>query len=266
MGKLTSLNLLKRFHHVWLQHVLFRSRIPYALWHDCIQQIPALRVLTRQELHRLRKLTSLFLHNKTINGANGLTVDDRMRVIIASQACLLILNLRLDYFDGWSEIIVYPTSFIVAREERLAEGIIHETRRRLGGESWSRGPVILSWADAKPGARSHGLVSNVILHEFAHKIDMLNGAANGMPPLHANMIREHWTKSLSKAYKSLYQQIERHQHTSIDPYASESPAEFFAVLTEIYFEQPVHLHHIYPAVYKQLSLFYRQDPLHRPNL
>lgn len=258
--------MLKRLHRAWLHHVLFRWRIPYPLWHANMARTPSLSRLDQRERHRLRKLASLFLHEKTITGAGGLTVDASMRVYIAAQACLLILNLDLDAFDGWSEVIVYPDTFIVTRQERDAAGVVHETRRTLGGEAWSRGPVILSWADAKPGAHPHGSSSNVILHEFAHKLDMLNGTADGVPPLHATARRESWATALSQAYDKLYHQVERHHHTAIDPYGAESPAEFFAVLTEVFFEQPERLRHLYPDVYDQLRLFYRQDPAQRlPN-
>ena len=255
--------MLKRLRRAWLQHVLLRSRIPYPLWHEAIGAAPTLTCLDHREQHRLRKLASLFLHEKVISGAGGQVVDEPMRVYIAAQACLLILRLDLDYFDGWSEVIVYPDTFVIERKEYDTSGVVHETRRALAGEAWSRGPLILSWSDARPGAHPHGAASNVILHEFSHKLDMLNGAANGMPPLHRNMVRENWTASLSQAYEKLYQQIERHHHTAIDPYAAENPAEFFAVLTEVFFMQPAHLQHLYPAVYEQLHQFYRQDPLSR---
>ena len=265
--------MLKRLHRAWLQHVMFRSRIPYPQWHEIMRSVPVLSRLDQREQHRLRKLTGLFLHEKVITGAGDLVVDSSMRLTIAAQVCLLILNLDLDYFQGWSEIIVYPDSFIVQRDEYDDSGVVHETRRNLAGEAWGRGPVILSWSDAKPGTRLHGPATNgpatngpatnVILHEFAHKLDMLNGAANGMPPLHNNMVRENWTAALSQAYEKLYHQLERHHHTVIDPYAAENPAEFFAVFTEVFFEQPALLHKLYPDVYEQLSLFYRQDPLQR---
>ena len=255
--------MLKRLYRAWLQHVLLRSRIPYPLWRDSIASAPVLLSLDHEEQHRLRRLASLFLHEKTITGAGGLSVDSSMRVYIAAQACLLILNLDLDYFHGWSEIIVYPDTFVVSREEYDSSGVVHETRRALAGEAWRRGPVILSWSDARAGASPHGPASNVILHELAHKLDMLNGAANGMPPLHHGMVREEWTTALSQAYESLYHQVERHHHTAIDPYAAGSPAEFFAVLTEVFFQQPGRLNHLYPDVYQQLRLFYRQDPLAR---
>ena len=255
--------MFKRLRRAWLQHVLFRSRIPYPLWKACLESAPTLARLDHTEQHRLRKLASLFLHEKTIVGAGGLSVDAFMRVYIAAQASLLILNLSLDDYDGWVEVIVYPDTFVVTRQERDAAGVVHEIRRTLGGEAWGRGPLILSWASAKPGAHPPGSASNVILHEFAHKLDMLNGVANGMPPLHANMQRKLWTASLSQAYNKLDHQVERHQHTAIDPYAAESPAEFFAVVTEVFFEQPAHLHHLYPDVYQQLTQYYRQDPLRR---
>lgn len=255
--------MLKRLRRAWLQHVMFRSRISYPLWHESMTSAPVFMRLSQREQHRLRKLASLFLHEKSITGVGGLIVDSTMRVYIAAQACLLILNLDLDYYRGWSEVIVYPDSFIIQREEYDDSGVVHETRRTLAGEAWGRGPVILSWSDAKPEARPHGSTSNVILHEFAHKLDMLNGAANGMPPLHSNMVRERWTAFLSQAYEKLYHQLERHHHTTIDPYAAENPAEFFAVLTEVFFEQPALLHSLYPDVYEQLSMFYRQDPVQR---
>lgn len=189
-------------------------------------------------------------------------MDSAMRVSIAAQACLLILNLDLDYYRGWSEIIVYPDSFITQRNELDANGLVHESRRVLAGESWERGPVIISWSDANQSKR-HGQASNVIIHEFAHKLDMLNGVANGMPPLHANMVRENWTASLSQAYEKLGQQLQYFGYSEIDPYAAENPAEFFAVLSEVFFEQPEKLHSVYPLAYEQLAQFYRQNPIRR---
>ncbi len=255
--------ILRRIQRFWQQHILFRSRIPYSLWHKTIMTSTLLSCLDRKERHRLRKLASLFLHEKAITGAGGLDVNDTMRVYIAATACLLILNLDLDYYDGWSEIIVYPDTFVIKREEYDENGLVHNTQRALAGESWQRGPVILSWSDARPEDQPDRHASNVVLHEFAHKLDMLNGAANGMPPLHASMTREDWTKSLSLAYKKLHQKIDHHKQTSIDPYGAENPAEFFAVLTETFFEHPARLQKAYRQVYQQFCLFYRQDPIQR---
>lgn len=257
--------LLNWLHRLKRQYVLRRARIPERQWKDCLAQLPLLSGLSRSELHRLRELSSLFLYEKTINGARGFAVTDEMRHLIAVQASLLILNLDLDYYTGWREIIVYPDSFIVHHEEVDEIGLVHKNRRALGGESWSHGPVIISWADALPnsGQHKHRQGGNVILHEFAHKLDMLNGEANGMPPLHRDMDRERWTRSFFHAYEQLAHQLEYEHQTMIDPYAAESPAEFFAVLTEHFFEAPERVQRSFPDVYVELGQFYRQDPLAR---
>jgi MtfA peptidase len=254
---------MNRLQRWWQQRFLRKHRIPLPLWETAVSQASVLARLDPAERHRLRELASRFLHDKSIVGAQDQVVTDEMRVTIAAQACLLILNLDLDYFDGWREIIVYPDSFVVARDERDEAGVVHRSHRALGGEAWGQGPVILSWRDARPGAPPHGHGSNVILHEFAHKLDMLNGAANGMPPLHADMSRPAWTEALSSAYADLFHQLQGHHHTTIDPYAAESPAEFFAVLTETFFELPQLVRETYPQVYEVFKQFYRQDPLSR---
>lgn len=245
------------------QRFLRKHRIPLHLWESALSRSPVLSALDGEQRLRLRELASRFLCDKSIGGAQDLFVTDEMRVLIAAQACLLILDLDLDYFDGWHEIIVYPDSFVVDHQEHDEAGVVHETRHALGGEAWGRGPVILSWQDIRPGARPHGPGSNVILHEFAHKLDMLNGAANGMPPLHADMSRPAWTEALSAAYDDLCHRLQHHHHTAIDPYAAENPAEFFAVSTETFFELPQLLYETYPRVYEAFKQFYRQDPISR---
>ena len=242
---------------------LAQARIPIELWERVVADALTHFHLDHQELHRLRELASLFLLHKAISGAGGLEVDEYIKVVIASQACLLILNLDLDYYDGWHEVIVYPDSFYVQMTQPDEIGLVHEQRVLLGGEAWGIGPVLLSWQDARPGRHIHGKGSNVILHEFAHKLDMLNGSANGMPPLHPDMKREDWTSAFSHTFENLVQQVERHHHTRIDPYGAENPAEFFAVISEEFFEAPERIHHYYPHIYHQLHLFYRQDPLRR---
>jgi hypothetical protein len=254
--------MLNRFQRWRQQHFLRKHGIALRTWEHCLAQIPAVARFDKNERHRLWELASRFLHDKRINGTQGLVVTDEMRVHIAAQACLLILNLGLDYFSGWREVIVYPGTFVVEHEEHDEDGIVHEERREQEGEAWEHGPVILSWADAQPGIGGY----NVILHEFAHKLDMRNGAANGMPPLHSNMSRAAWTETFTRAYDDLEWQLEHHGDSAIDPYAAESPAEFFAVASETFFEVPHELHAAYPEVYAQLKLFYRQNPLAAANL
>jgi Mlc titration factor MtfA (ptsG expression regulator) len=257
------MNLFKRFRRWRQARKLCQSRVPIELWDRVTEDALAHFHLSHQELHRLRELTSLFLQAKAFSAADGMELNDYREVIIASQACLLILNLDLDYYDGWHEIIVYPDSFYVEMSQPDEIGLVHEQRVLLGGEAWGTGPVILSWRDARPGNHIHGKGSNVILHEFAHKLDMLNGVANGMPPLHPDMPRAQWTAAFSHTFEHLVEQVERHHRTRIDPYGAENPAEFFAVISEEFFEVPERIHHYYPDVYHQLKLFYRQDPLAR---
>jgi len=245
------------------KRVLRQHPIDESIWSrvisDCLQK----HHLTPAELVSLRIKTTLFLHEKTVNGAGELIVNDYMRTVIASSACLLILNLDLEYYSGWREIIVYPSSFIVQRDFVDAVGVVHHERKLLGGESWSRGPVIISWQDAEPGSRPHGLGSNVILHEFAHKLDMKNGAADGLPPLHRNMNVAAWARVFQHDYDALHEDLQRQHRTRIDPYAATNPAEFFAVATEEFFEEPARFKDYHLDVYDQLVLFYRQDPLGR---
>ncbi len=251
---------IDRVRRWWFQRLLRKHRIPLHQWEDALSQAPALWRLNTEERHRLRLLATRFLHEKTFVGVQGLDVTEAMRVSIGAQACLPILNLDLDYYAGWREIVLYPDTFIVAHEVQDAAGVVHATRRALDGEAWDRGPVILSWHDIRPGAHPDRPGANVILHEFAHKLDMRNGAANGMPPLHADVSRPDWTAALTAAYDDLRDCLDRRLPAPVNPYGAESPAEFFAVLTELFFEQPQHLQTVYPDVYRVFGQFYRQDP------
>ena len=236
--------------------LLRRHRIPETPWLAQTRHIGLLQGLDDRTRHRLRNLASLFLYHKAINGAGGLELTDTMRIGIAAQACVPILNLGLDYYSGWHEVIVYPDTFVVTHREQDPTGVVRERHRHLSGEAWGRGPVILSWADI--GMPTPG--SNVIVHEFAHKLDMLNGAANGMPPLHRGMERKAWTVAMSEAFEMLGEAYRRGLHTAIDPYATENPGEFFAVVSEVFFTRAQTLREHFPAVYAQLCLFYRQYP------
>ena len=240
------------------RRILKRVRIPEDTWREALSQLPVLRGLSQEESVRLRELAVLFLHEKVIDGAAGLTVTEPMRLMIALQACLPILNLGLDWYDGWTSVIVYPAGFVPNREYTDEAGIVHTERHELSGESWLRGPVILSWEDVVPVDSNVGY--NLVIHEFAHKLDMLDGAANGLPPLHREMSVRVWAEAFSQAYADFQARVDRGEETTIDPYGAEDAGEFFAVLSELFFASPSVIKETYPAVYRQLSEFYRQDP------
>ena len=206
----------------------------------------------------LRELTTWFLHSKSINGAQGLDVTLPMRVAVAAQACMLILNLDIGYFDDWVEVILYPGAFRVHHEQMDAIGLVHNEASVLTGESWLRGPVILSWDDVERDTYHSQAGHNVVVHEFAHKLDGLNGVTNGLPPLRRWMSRKRWAEDMSAAYDALCLQVTSGKASVINPYAATSPAEFFAVVSEYFFTAPDILKNCCPGVHRQLAMFYRQ--------
>jgi Mlc titration factor MtfA (ptsG expression regulator) len=248
-----------RIRRWWRQRIVERAALDAAMWSRTLESLPFLDGLTAGERDRLRDTVILFLHDKSILGAAGLQLDPEMQLLIAAQACVLILNLDIDFYRGWVEVIVYPHEFVPAIEYTDDNGIVHVDRQPRAGEAWLQGPVILSWADV--ALTEEGV--NVVIHEFAHKLDMLNGDANGYPPLHAGMSRQAWTAAFSAAFGDFSRRIEADEAVEIDPYAAESPAEFFAVLSEAFFDAPHTVLDLYPDVYAQLRDFYRQDPAAR---
>ncbi len=241
-----------------MRRILKRHPIPHCIWQSVTRRVLVLRGLDAVQMAHLRELTTWFLDQKSITGARGLEVTPSMRVAVAAQACLLILNLGVEYFDGWVEVILYPGAFRVNHAQTDAIGLVHNEASILSGESWLRGPVILSWDDVERDTYHFQAGHNVVLHEFAHKLDALNGVTNGMPPLRRGMSRGKWAEALSEAYAALCLQVAAGKSTFIKPYAATSPAEFFAVLSEYFFTAPDILKNFYPSVHKQLTVFYRQ--------
>jgi hypothetical protein len=248
--------------------------IDESMWIHATAPYGFVQRLGAEEQRRLRLIASEFLAGKTITGMAGLEIDELMRIQIAAQACILVLELGAQNFAGWSEIVVYPSQFVPRREVTDEAGVVHMTGDPLAGEAWLGGPVVLSYEDvARSGVASDGV--NVVIHEFAHKLDMLNGAPNGFPPLHKEMSREEWKRAFMSAYLQFCEDVDqadaRLPHDGgyaldalpLDPYASESPAEFFAVASEAFFEAPEVVKNAFPDVYAQLVLFYRQDPASR---
>jgi hypothetical protein len=232
------------------KRVLRRHRIDDALWQ---RATGALSFLPKTP--KLRELALLFLAEKQFAGAHGLEVSDAMRVSIAAQACLPVLELGLDWYAGFTGVVVYPGDFRVRRVETDEHGVVHEWDDELAGEAMPGGPVVLSW-----DATANDPQMNVVIHEFAHKLDMLSGAADGLPPLHVGMSREAWIAAFKEAYEGFCDAVERGRETWLDPYAAEHPSEFFAVISEAFFKDAAETRRRYPEVFAQLRLFYKQDP------
>jgi hypothetical protein len=255
------LTLLTNLRNWRRKRLLVRAQLPALAWQRTLNELPVLAGLSAAERERLRELVILFLAEKTFIAKGELELDDTLRLVIAAQACLPILYLDLDYYRGWRSIIVYPEGFVSPREYQDQAGVVHSYHSALVGEAWDRGPLVLSWHDVL----ASGGGFNVVIHECAHKLDMLNGDVNGFPPLHTNMAPERWSRLFSAAYDDFCRQVDAGIDTALDPYAAESPGEFFAVVSEAFFEIPGLLSATYPPVYHQLRAFYRQDPVARPH-
>jgi MtfA peptidase len=231
-----------------------------AAWMAALR-LPMFGGLTQVEHARLRELAISLLADKAFSGAGELEVDDAMATIIAAFAVLPVLNLGYDWYQGWREIVVYPGEYVYDGEQMDMNGVVHRVHHVRSGEAMTGGPMVLSWQDVQHCGQGIGF--NVVIHEFAHKLDMQNGHANGRPPLHEGMSPDGWAHDFQMAYDDICRRVEGGKETPINPYASEDPAEFFAVLSEYFFEAPSLLHGEYPAIYAQLTRFYRQDPLLR---
>ncbi len=247
------------------------------LWESATLPYLFMRGMPPADDERLRQLAAGFLARKRFSATHGLEITPFMHVQVAAQAVILVLELGLEWFDGWSDIIVYPGQFAPEREFVDENGVVHLVNDPLAGEAWLGGPVILSYEDVALAGDEQARVAgyNVVIHEFAHKLDMLNGDPNGLPPLHKGMTLRAWKDAFSAAYEDFGKRVDAADVVAesdggaaldalpIDPYAAESPSEFFAVASEAFFETPERLSPAYPAVYGQLREFYRQDPLAR---
>lgn len=260
--------------------------IPDTLWSFALDQLPFLACLDGQDRTRLRALAGELLASKEMAGAAGLELNASMQVLIAAQASLPVLNLGLEWYRGWSSIIVYPDEFLVPRSVTDEAGVVHEYTEPISGEAWDRGPLLLSWADAQRNLTDSGAAYAVVIHEFAHKIDLLDGDADGVPPfsadLHPDLSRARWVDVLDDTYGRFNAELELigaelppgvdpdseqadayYAQLPFDPYAAQDTAEFFAVSSEAFFVDSERVRQAFPDWYALLSSFYRQDPLAR---
>ncbi len=224
--------------------------------------VPYLAKLNDDERQELEGLVQVFLDEKSFEGCGGLVVTDEMRLTIAAQACLLLLNRDTDIFPGVGSILVYPRAY-VAPHQTHDGGIVHEGVQSRLGETSTRGAVVLAWDHVEAGGSNPHDGQNVVLHEFAHQIDGETGAMDGAPPLAARAAYRSWAKVLGAEFGTLVEQLKAGDPSAIDAYAATNPAEFFAVVTEMFFEQGLTLQREHPELYAQLAAFYQQDPAAR---
>ncbi|MBL8287080.1 MAG: zinc-dependent peptidase [Rubrivivax sp.] len=253
-------------HRRWRRSRLARQPFPPA-WRAILRRrVPLVQRLPADQRLRLLKLVQRFIAEVPFIGCAGQAIDDEVRVTIAAQACLLLLG-RGGGFEGLREVLVYPGAFAVDRVHAGAAGVQHERREVLAGEAHGRGAVVLSWQDALEGAADPDDGRNVVIHEFAHRLDQDHGAANGAPWLGPKQGYEEWSRVLGAEFAALRARVDAHTAGAgdpgpglISPYGASDPAEFFAVVCELYFERPADLKREHPALYEQLRRLYRTDP------
>ena len=228
------------------------------------RRVPAYGRLPLAERGELERLVQVFLAEKRFVGCAGQEVDDEVRLTIAAQACLLLLGNNTGYFPTLRTLLVYPGAFVVEKLRPEPSGVLQETRQVLSGESWSQGQVVLSWEDVLAGAADPGDGRNVVIHEFAHQLDQEKGYANGAPSLTGQARRARWAHVLGAEFAALRERLASGDPFAppplINPYGATDPAEFFAVASEVFFEQPGRLAAEHPALYAELAGFYRADP------
>ena len=221
------------------------------------------RHLTSEQQKKLRRLVQIFIAEKNWEGCGGLVMTDEIKVSIAAQACLLVVGMDEDqFFDHVLSILVYPTGYVAGGTHVSSNGLVLEGGQPRLGEAWWRGPVVLSWAEAQAGGRMETPGRNLVLHEFAHQLDMLNGRiTDGTPPLNSRAKYDRWVSVLGPEFDRLVENCRGGYHGFIDCYGATNPAEFFAVITETFFERPNALKSHHEAAYEVLSEYYCLDPM-----
>ena len=244
---------------VWRRRRIARRPFP-AAWRDIVRRrVPLARELPAAQQMLLKKHIQVLLADVPFIGCAGLEVSDEMRVTIAAQAAFLLLG-RGGSFGNLREVLLYPGHFVVPRSEVGAGGVVHEARDVLAGQSWQRGQVIVAWDAVRDGAGDPHDGTNVVMHEFAHQLDQDTGVANGAPYVGRGAQQQAWARVMNQEFDALRARLAHAEPGVIEPYAATSPAEFFAVTTELFFEKPGALAAERPELYEQLKRCYRLDP------
>jgi MtfA peptidase len=244
----------------WRRKRLAERKFPVGWLRIIEKNVPLYRRLSSEDQAELRRHILIFMGEKRFEGCRGLEITDEIKVTIAAQACILLLHRKTDYYPGLSTILVYPRAFVVRWPEHLGGGVMSEEPRELLGESWHRGPVVLSWDDVKHDTADINDGHNVVFHEFAHQIESSGGRGDDTIVLKSSSSYIAWARVLQKDYEKLREAAARRQPTLLNQYGATKPEEFFAVVTEFFFEKPRELKEIHPELYNELKQFYHQDP------
>jgi hypothetical protein len=258
----------------WLGHRIVRRRRRDAIaarplpdeWLGIVERnLPLYRRLPADLQRRLHRRIRLFLHEKRFFGFDGVEIDDEIRVTVAANACLLVLDRSVEAYDGFTSIYVYPSTFVVEHERW--DGRVRSVGRQARlGESWHRGPLVLAWDAALHGTRDPRDGHNVILHEFAHKLDGADGLVDGAPPLRQRSRYTSWARVMTREYRQLRRRADARARTVMDHYGATEPQEFFAVLVETFYEKPRQLKKRHPELYAEMQACFGVDPVawHEP--
>ena len=239
-----------------------RSRPIPAAWLDYLDRIAAYRLLSSAERHKLQQDVQVFVAEKNWEGCGGQVIDAEIKVTIAGYACLMVLELDVDAFDRVLSILVYPTAYAAPYRDQLTGQIVPGEDHRLG-EAWYRGPVVLSWADIQNDREHPGQGRNLVWHEFAHQLDMLDRESDGTPPLETREQYRRWADIMTSEFERLRADSRAGTPTLLDGYGSQNETEFFSIATECFFERPTDMAKRHPDLYALLCEYYRQDPAQR---
>ncbi|MGD8415326.1 MAG: zinc-dependent peptidase [Candidatus Latescibacterota bacterium] len=230
------------------------------------ENFPIYLRLPDEDREELRGHINVFLEEKRFEGCGDLELTDEIRVTIAAQACLLLLHRETEYFPEMQSIFVYPTLFYTDVTEEDEFGIVSEYEEDRSGEAWEYGPVVLSWEDALTGARGEEGGYNTVIHEFVHRLDLENGAPDGVPRLETKEQYQLWERTMSEAFEKFERKLDTGRATILDEYGAEGPDEFFAVAAEHFFQTPLELRREYPRLYGVLKDYFKQDPASWPGM
>jgi len=253
-------SLLRRWRAHREAQAVARRAIPDLLWDLTLARLPFLARRSADDLAELRRLSSLFLHRKEFHGIGDLEVDDAMAVCIAAQACLPVLRFGLAPYDSFVGIVVHADEVMARRSVTDDDGVVHDYDELITGEAMAGGPVMLSWRDVAESGESAAWAYNVVIHEFAHVLDMGDGVADGVPPLPSAAEREAWIAVIAADYEHFCDAVDAGRHTVLDPYGASSADEFFAVAAEAFFAMPNELRAEHPGLYGLLARYFEQDP------